>query len=57
MAVSSGVAAVFSLPFGVLADRVQRTPMLAIAIVTWGAAMIWSATASSFGNCCWPAWR
>ncbi len=50
VAVSSGVAAVFSVPFGVLVDRVQRTPMLAIAIVTWGAAMIWSATASSFGN-------
>jgi MFS family permease len=50
VAVSSAVAALFSLPFGVLADRVQRTPMLAIATVTWGAAMIWSATASSFGG-------
>jgi MFS family permease len=50
VAVSSLVAAVFSLPFGVLADRVKRTRMLAIAIVTWGAAMIWSATAGSFGR-------
>ncbi|HTT90679.1 MAG TPA: MFS transporter [Acidimicrobiales bacterium] len=50
VAVSAGVAAVFSLPFGILADRVQRTPMLAIAIVTWGAAMVWSATTSSFGR-------
>lgn len=50
VAVSSAVAALFSLPFGVLADRVRRTPMLAIATVTWGAAMIWSATASSFGG-------
>jgi MFS family permease len=50
VAVSSGVAAVFSLPFGVLADRVNRTRLLAFATVTWGAAMIWSATASSFGR-------
>jgi MFS family permease len=50
VAVSSAVAAVFSLPFGVLADRVNRTRMLAFAIVTWGAAMVWSATAGSFGR-------
>jgi MFS family permease len=50
VAATSLVAAVFSLPFGVLADRARRTRMLAIAIVTWGAAMIWSATASSFGH-------
>ena len=50
VAVSSAVAAVFSLPFGVLADRVNRTRMLALATVTWGAAMIWSATAGSFGR-------
>jgi MFS family permease len=50
VAVSSLVAAVFSLPFGVLADRVNRTRMLAMAILTWGAAMIWSATASDFGH-------
>ena len=50
VAVSSLVAAVFSLPFGVLADRVKRTRMLAMAILTWGAAMIWSATASDFGH-------
>jgi MFS family permease len=50
VAVSSGVGAVFSLPFGVLADRVNRTRLLAIATVTWGAAMIWSATAGSFGR-------
>jgi MFS family permease len=48
VAVSSGVAALFSLPFGMLADRVHRTGMLAIGIVTWGAAMVWSATAGSF---------
>ena len=48
--VTSLVAALASLPFGVLADRVRRTWTLGAAIVLWGAAMIWSATASSFGE-------
>jgi MFS family permease len=46
--VTSLVAALASLPFGVLADRVRRTRTLGIAIVLWGGAMIWSATASTF---------
>jgi MFS family permease len=46
--VTSLVAAVATLPFGVLADRVRRTSVLGGAIVFWAAAMIWSATASSF---------
>jgi len=50
VSVSSIVAAVASLPFGVLADRVRRTWTLAAAIVLWGGAMIWSATVSSFGE-------
>src|SRR5919202_2820341 len=48
--VTSLVAAVTTLPFGVLADRVRRTWVLAAAIVLWGAAMIWSATVSDFGE-------
>ena len=48
VAVSSLVGAVFSLPFGVLADRLRRTWILGCALLTWGAAMLWSATASSF---------
>jgi MFS family permease len=48
--VTSLVAAIASLPFGVLADRVRRTWTLGAAIVLWGAAMIWSATASTFGQ-------
>jgi MFS family permease len=48
--VTSLVAAAASLPFGVLADRVRRTRLLGGAIVLWGAAMIWSATAPSFGD-------
>jgi MFS family permease len=46
--VTSLVAAAASLPFGVLADRVTRTRMLAAAIVLWGAAMLWASTVSSF---------
>lgn len=48
VSVTSLVAAVFSLPFGILADRVRRTWLLAGALLVWGAAMLWSATASSF---------
>jgi MFS family permease len=49
VAVTSAVGAVFSLPFGVLADRTRRrTWILGFAIVIWGAAMIWGATATSF---------
>jgi predicted MFS family arabinose efflux permease len=49
VSVTSLVAAVASLPFGVLADRVRRTTVLGIAITLWGAAMIWSATVPGFG--------
>jgi MFS family permease len=50
VAVTSVVAAVASVPFGVLADRMRRTWTLGIAITLWGAAMIWSATAATFGE-------
>lgn len=50
VAVSSLVGAVCSIPFGILADRVRRTWTLGAAIVLWGVAMIWSSTASSFGE-------
>jgi MFS family permease len=50
VAVSSLVAAVASVPFGVLADKTRRTVVLGIAIMFWGAAMIWSASVSSFGE-------
>jgi MFS family permease len=50
VAVSSIVAALASVPFGVLADRVRRTFVLGIAVTLWGLAMIWSATVSTFGG-------
>jgi MFS family permease len=51
--VTSLVAAVATLPFGVLADQVKRTRMLGGAVLFWAAAMIWSATASNFGELLW----
>jgi len=51
--VSSLVGALATLPFGVLADRVTRTRILGGTIVLWGAAMLWSATASNFHELLW----
>jgi predicted MFS family arabinose efflux permease len=52
--VTSLVAAVTTLPFGMLADRVRRTWTLGVMVACWGAAMIWSATAVSFGGLLLP---
>jgi MFS family permease len=53
VAITSIVGAVATLPFGVLADRVRRTWTLGATIVLWGAAMLWSATASDFHELLW----
>ncbi|HYR64152.1 MAG TPA: MFS transporter [Actinomycetota bacterium] len=50
VAVTSVVAAVASIPFGVLADRAPRTRTLGICVFLWGGAMVWSATVGSFGK-------
>jgi len=50
VAVTAVVAAVASVPFGVLVDRVHRVALLSITILLWGAAMLASATVSSFGS-------
>lgn len=50
VAVTAAVAAVFSLPFGVLADRVRRTYLLGLTVLAWTVAMVWSATAGSFSQ-------
>jgi len=50
VAVTSVVAAVASLPFGVLVDKTRRTRLLAGSIVLWGVAMVASAAVSSFGS-------
>jgi MFS family permease len=50
VAVTSLVAALATLPFGVLADRVRRTWVLGGVIVMWGAAMLWSASVGDFNE-------
>ncbi|HWC34071.1 MAG TPA: MFS transporter [Mycobacteriales bacterium] len=44
------VAAVASLPFGVIADRLRRTTVLGVSILLWGVCMVWSAMVNSFGH-------
>jgi MFS family permease len=44
------VAAIATLPLGVLADRVRRVPVLAGAIGLWAAAMLLSGACGSFGE-------
>jgi MFS family permease len=48
VAVNAATAAVFSIPFGFIADRFRRTRILSISVFLWGLAMLWSATAGSF---------
>lgn len=48
--VGSVVAAIASLPFGVLADRVRRNRTLGVSVLLWGIAMLWSATARTFSE-------
>jgi MFS family permease len=50
ISVTSLIAAVFSLPLGVMVDRARRTWLLAFALLTWGGVMLWSAAAASFGQ-------
>jgi MFS family permease len=48
VAVNAVVAAIASVPFGILADRVRRTTTLGLSVGVWGLCMVWSATVSSF---------
>src|SRR6476469_888365 len=50
VAVTSLIAAVATMPFGVLADRVRRTWTLGAAIALWSIAMFWSAIVTSFNE-------
>jgi predicted MFS family arabinose efflux permease len=45
---ATAVAAVMTLPFGALVDRVRRVHLLAIALVVWSATMIVSGLAVSY---------
>jgi len=46
--VSTGIGALATLPIGALTDRVNRTRLLAGAIVVWSAAMLLSGASGSF---------
>jgi predicted MFS family arabinose efflux permease len=48
LAASSLVGAVAAIPAGVLADRVRRTRLIAVAVVFWGAATLLSAAATGY---------
>ncbi len=49
VAASTGVATLVTLPAGLLVDRTRRTRLLAVGALVWGAMMVLSAGASSFG--------
>ena len=51
VAVTALVAAVATMPFGVLADRVRRTWTLGAAIALWSVAMFWSAVVRTSTSC------
>jgi MFS family permease len=48
--VSLLVGAIFTLPVGLLVDRTKRMPLLAITIVLWSVASLFSAFAGSFSS-------
>ena len=49
-AVTLLVGAVFTIPVGLLVDRVKRMPMLAFSIVLWSIASLFSAFAGSYSS-------
>jgi MFS family permease len=44
------VGAVFTIPVGLLVDRIKRIPMLSISILLWSIASLFSAFASSYSS-------
>jgi MFS family permease len=48
--VSLLVGAVFTIPIGMLVDRIKRVPMLSLSIVLWSAASLLSAFAGSYSS-------
>jgi MFS family permease len=49
-AVSLLVGAIFTIPVGLLVDRIKRIPMLSISIVLWSVASLLSAFAGSYSS-------
>jgi MFS family permease len=50
VAVTAVAVAVFSIPFGVLVDRVHRTGLLSLSVIVWGAIMLYSASVTSLNE-------
>ena len=48
VSVTSIVGAVASIPFGIVADRFKRTRVLAVTVLIWGIATLWSASVGTF---------
>ncbi len=48
--VSLLVGAIFTIPVGLLVDRTRRMPLLALTIILWSAASLFSAFAGGFGS-------
>jgi MFS family permease len=44
------VGAIFTIPVGLLVDRIKRVPMLSLSILLWSVASLLSAFSSSYGN-------
>src|SRR5215475_11056550 len=49
-AVTLLVGAVFTIPVGLLVDRIKRIPMLSLSIVLWSIASLFSAFASNYST-------
>lgn len=50
VAATAAVAALFSIPFGVLVDRSHRIAIISVSVAAWGAVMFISALSTNFGQ-------
>ena len=50
VAATAAVAAVFSIPFGILVDRSHRIAIVSVSVAAWGVVMFTSALSANFGE-------
>ncbi len=50
VAVTAVVAAIFSIPFGILVDRAHRIAVISVTVTLWGIVMFLSAFSTDFGQ-------
>lgn len=50
VAATAAVAAVFSIPFGILVDRSHRIAIISVSVAAWGVVMFTSALSANFGE-------